>query len=315
MHFDRLFSLFDRLNSYPKWEVVIELVLIGLVVYAVTRFLKGTRAAGALKGIFVVLLFATLIARVAGGGEAFQRLAFLYDRFLAIVAIGLLIIFQPELRRALIRLGETGFFQRGSPQAAEAADAIADACSYLSKSRFGALLVLQRQVPLQGIVEGGTILDAALSSRLIQTIFFPGTALHDLAVVIKGSVVHAAGVQLPLADPSDMPDARLGSRHRAAVGLSKECDALIVVVSEETGHIRIAERGQLSEPIARDELASELLKRLKLDNSAAEIAQTAEEKTMTSITMAPTIAEEPTVHESSTGTKTGKAREDREDAA
>lgn len=310
MQFDRLFSLFDRLNSYPKWEVAIELLLIGLVVYAVTRFFRGTRAAGALKGIFLVLLFATLIARVVGGGEAFQRLAFLYDRFLAVVAIGLLIIFQPELRRALIRLGESGFFQRGSPQAAEAADAIADACAYLSKSRFGALLVLQRQVPLQGIVEGGTILDAALSSRLIQTLFFPGTALHDLAVIIKGNVVQAAGVQLPLADPTDMPDARLGSRHRAAVGLSKECDALIVVVSEETGHIRIAERGLLSEPIARDELASELLKRLKLDHAAPEIAQTAEEKTMTSIAMAPTIAETPTTHEAAT-----KAPKSREDAA
>jgi diadenylate cyclase len=315
MQFERLHGLIDRLNSYRWWEVGIELLLIGIVVYAVARFLKGTRAAGALKGIFVVLLCATLIARIVGGGESFQRLAFLYDRFLAVVAIGLLIIFQPELRRALIRLGETGFFRSGSPQAAEAAEAIADACGYLSKSRFGALLVLQRQVPLQGIVEGGTILDAALTSRLIQTIFFPGTALHDLAVIIKGNVVHAAGVQLPLAEPADMPDPRLGSRHRAAVGLSKECDAIVIIVSEETGHLRIAERGSLSEPIARDELASELLKRLKVDHTP-EDSQTAEEKTITSITMAPTIAEEPTVVETpaapaaKTGPKTTtKARE------
>lgn len=305
MQFERLHGLIDRLASYPRWEVAIELLLIGIVVYAVLRFVKGTRAAGALKGIFVILLFATLVARVAGGGESFQRLAFLYDRFLAVVAIGLLIIFQPELRRALIRLGETGFFRSGSPQVAEAVDAIGDACAYLSKSRFGALIAIQRQVSLQGIVEGGTVLDAALSSRLIQTLFFPGTALHDLAVVIKGNVVHAAGVQLPLADPADMPDARLGSRHRAALGLSKECDALVVVVSEETGHIRIAERGELSEPLAREELAPELLRRLKLEPSSPD-AQTAEERTMTTIMMAPTIAEAETISESTPATKTGK---------
>ncbi len=309
MQFDRLYGLLNRLASYPKWEVAIELLLIGLVVLAVTRFLRGTRAAGALKGIFVVLLLATLIARIAGGGEAFQRLTFLYDRFLAVVAIGLLIIFQPELRRALLRLGETGFFRSGSPQVAEAVDAIADACAYLSKSRFGALLVIQRQASLQGIVEGGTVLDAALSSRLIQTLFFPGTALHDLAMVIKGNVIHAAGVQLPLADPADMPDARLGSRHRAAVGLSKECDALVVVVSEETGHIRIAERGQLSEPMAREDLSPELLKRLKLEPPSAE-AQTAEEKTITTMMLAQTIADTPTIIEppTTTGTKTGKPK-------
>lgn len=317
MQFDRLYGLIDRLTSYSKWEVAVELLLIGFVVYAVTRFIRGTRAAGALKGIFVVLLLATLIARVAGGGETFQRLTFLYDRFLAVVAIGLLIIFQPELRRALIRLGETGFFRSGSPQVAEAVDAIADACSYLSKSRFGALLVIQRQAGLQGIVEGGTVLDAALSSRLIQTIFFPGTALHDLAMVIKGNVVQAAGVQLPLAEPTDMPDARLGSRHRAAVGLTKECDALVVVVSEETGHIRIAERGQLSEPMAREELAPELLKRLKLEPPSPD-AQTAEEKTITTMMMAQTIADTPTIMEppSTSGTKGGtRSSKPREPAA
>src|SRR5690349_24768246 len=115
---------------------------------------------------------------------------------------------------------------------------------------------------LAGLVEGGTVLGAELSSRLLQTIFFPGTALHDLAVIIKGNVVHAAGVQLPLADPTDMPDPNLGSRHRAAMGLTKECDALVVVVSEETGHIRIAERGRLSEPLIPADLAEELKKRL-----------------------------------------------------
>jgi diadenylate cyclase len=300
MQFERLHGLIDRLASYPKWEVLVELMLIGAVVWVATWFVKGTRAAGALKWMFGILLLATLVARVFGGGESFQRLAFLYDRFLAVVAIGLLVIFQPELRRALLRLGEGGFFRSGSPQVAQAIDAIADAASYLSKARFGAIMVLQRQTSLDTVVEGGTVLDAALSSRLLKTIFFPGTALHDLAVVIKGNVVHAAGVQLPLADPADMPDPNLGSRHRAAVGLTKESDALAVIVSEETGHIRIAERGTLSEPLARDEVAAELLERLQVsagDGASLPEAQTAHERTMTTMLMAPTISDTPTVAE------------------
>lgn len=273
---DRLSDLLERIGSYSPLEVAVEVLLIGLVVYAVVRFVEGTRAAGALKGIFFIVVLATVTARVVGGGEVFQRLAFLYDRFLAIVAIGLLIIFQPELRRALIRLGETPFFRATSSDITDAVDAIAEACAYFSKARFGAIMVIEREIGLRATVEGGTVLGAELSSRLLQTIFFPGTALHDLAVVIKGRVIHAAGVQLPLADPSDMPDARLGSRHRAAVGLTKETDALVVVVSEETGEIRIAERGKLSSPMDAEGLRTELLRRLRAQRPSREL-QTAEE--------------------------------------
>lgn len=286
MRFDRLQSLLRRLASYPFWEVAIELLLIGVVVFAIMRFVRGTRAAGALKGMLLILVFVTITARIIGGGESFQRLAFLYDRLLAIVAIALIVIFQPELRRALIRLGETPFFRSSPGEIAGAVDAIAEACAYLSRARFGAIIVIERRIGLGGIVEGGTVLEAALSSRLLQTIFFPGTALHDLAVVIKGNVIHAAGVQLPLADPADMPDATLGSRHRAAVGLTRECDALVIVVSEETGSIRIAEHGRLSEPLDSKKLHDELLRRLRLSPPAAD-PQTAEEANRTRIMSVP----------------------------
>jgi diadenylate cyclase len=283
---ERFQSLLHRLSSYNPLEVAIELVLIGVVVYAIVRFVRGTRAAGALKAIFFILIIATLIARVAGGGETFRRLAFLYDRFLALVTIGLLVIFQPELRRALIRLGEAPFFRSTSGEIAVAVDAIADACSYLSKARFGAIIVIERQVELRAIVEGGTILGAELTARLLQTIFFPGTALHDLAVVVKGNVVHAAGVQLPLAEPSEMPDPTLGSRHRAALGLTKESDALVVVVSEETGDIRIAERAALSEPMDAAQLRDELTRRLHQEPPAPD-PQTAEEAASVAKSMVP----------------------------
>jgi diadenylate cyclase len=259
----RIQSLLERLATYSWWEVLIELAIIWIVVYAAARFVRGTRAAGALKGLLVLLILVTLASRVIGGGAAFQRLGLLYDRFVALVAVALVVIFQPELRRALVRLGETPFFRSTPKDIAYVVTEIAAAASYLSKAKFGAIIAIERQIGLAGLVEGGTTLNAELTSRLLQTIFFPGSALHDLAVLVKGRTISAAGVQLPLAEPAEMPDPSLGSRHRAAVGLSKECDALVIVVSEETGSIRLAERGHLTPPLSIDQLKDQLEKRLK----------------------------------------------------
>lgn len=260
--FPRLSDLSQRITAYPSWEVAVEFALIWIVIFAILRFVQGTRAAGALKGLLLLVVSATLVSRFIGGGESFQRVGFLYDRFLALVAVALVVIFQPELRRALIRLGETPFFRQSRSEISSIAEAIADACRFLSKAKFGALIVIERQDSLSGLVEEGTILDAQLSPRLLQTIFFPGTALHDLAVVIRGDRVQAASVQLPLAEPGDMPDPTLGSRHRAAVGLTRDSDALVVVVSEETGSLRISERGKLHGPFSVGELASQIKSRL-----------------------------------------------------
>jgi diadenylate cyclase len=247
--FDRLYQLVDRLHTYPVWQVVIELAVIWMLVFAVVRFMQGTRAAGALKGLLLILVLATLLVRIIGQREAFQRLTFLYQNFITLAAFTLIVIFQPELRRGLIRLGERPFFRRPGAGTASVIDAVAEASAYLSKAKFGAIIVIVRDTPLRGLVEGGTELGARVSARLLQTIFFPGSALHDLAVVIAGGEIKAAGVQLPLADPEDMGDPTLGSRHRAAVGLTQESDALVVVVSEETGAISIAERGRLERDI------------------------------------------------------------------
>lgn len=255
--FTRLQDLFNRLNAYAAWEVVFELAIIWAVVYLILRFLQGTRAARAIKGLIFVLIVGTLIVRVLGD-DTFARLTYLYDRLLAGFALALVVIFQPELRRALIRLGETRFF--GSPEqgAAAVSSQLAPACEFLSKAKFGAIIVIERRVGLKAILEGGTELDAKLTSLLIQTIFHPGSALHDLAVVIRGDRIHSAGVQLPMASATEITDQSFGSRHRAALGVTKDSDAIVVVVSEETGHIRIAQRGQLSKPIKRAKLQSML---------------------------------------------------------
>lgn len=243
----RFESLIGRIENYSLWEVTLELAIIGIVVYTVVRFVQGTRAAGALKGLLLLVLFATIVSRVLAAGGAFARLSYLYDKFLALFAIALVVIFQPELRRALVRLGETPFLRASPRETRFVVDEIGGAVAYLARAKFGALIVIERQIGLAGLTEGGTPMNALLSARLLQTIFFPGSALHDLAVIIKDRTVKSAGVQLPLAEAADMPDASLGSRHRAALGLSKECDAIIVIVSEETGTVRIAERGQLTD--------------------------------------------------------------------
>lgn len=260
--FERPIQLVERLGTYPWWEVLIELAFIWIAVYVIVRFIRGTRAAGALKGLLFVLVTATLMVRILNRHEAFGRLTFLYENFLALLAIALIVVFQPELRRGLIRLGETPLFRRSTSGYSAVTDAIVEACTYFSKARFGAIIVLERETGLKGLVEGGTVMNAEVSARLLQTIFFPGSALHDLAVLIKDDRIVSAGVQLPLADPAEMPDAALGSRHRAAVGISSESDALVVVVSEETGAISLAERGRLERSLTPDQLRQELLRRL-----------------------------------------------------
>ena len=275
MILDRLQDLIDRVISYPLWEIGLELVLIWIVVFALVRFIQGTRAAGVLKGLLFVLVIGTLVVRLMSAGDSFQRLAFLFDRLAALFAIVMVVVFAPELRRAFSRLGEAQLM--GSADTASLGGVVGDiaaAAVYLGRQRFGALIVLERRVGLRGLIQGGTTLDAQVSTGLLQTIFFPGSALHDLAVIVRGDRVVAAGVQLPLADPAEMPDPMLGSRHRAAVGLSKETDALVVIVSEETGMLRISERGRLSRAYEEDELAGELRRRLQVKVVSDRIAET-----------------------------------------
>jgi len=261
--FSRSSRLVQRLGTYSFWQVALELAVIWVVAFIVVRFVKGTRAAGALKGTLVLVVMATLLVRILGQQESFQRLKFLYENFLTLLAITLIVVFQPELRRGLIRLGEAPILRRGHIGGVQdVAAAVSTAAAYLSKARFGGLIVFERETSLKGLVEGGTPIHGRVTARLLQTIFFPGSALHDLAVIIKGAEIIAAGVQLPLADPEEMPDASLGSRHRAAVGVTKEGDALVVVVSEETGLISISERGRLEQGLTPEQLRTELETRL-----------------------------------------------------
>lgn len=255
-------QLLDRLRDYDLFEVAIELALIWVLVYFGYRFVKGTRAAGAFKGVLVLLIVSSLGFRILEQSGLLPRLSSLYNNLLGLAAFALLVIFQPELRRALIRLGENPFFRGAGAEVRPVVDAIVEASSFLSKSKFGAIIAIERSVGLREMADSGTPLNSEVSSKLLTTIFHPNTALHDMGVVIRGAQIIAAGVQFPLAEPGEMSDPHLGTRHRAAVGLAKVSDAIVVVVSEETGAISIADGLELRRWLSPDELRLELITRL-----------------------------------------------------
>jgi len=260
-------QLLARLTGYSPFELVFELAAIAIVVYLVVRFLRGTRGAGVIKGLALLLVFGTLAIRVLGqGDDYFQRLNFLYDRTLGFMAIALLVVFQPELRRALMRLGEASWLRRSNPNMGPVIEAVTEACRGLSRRHHGALIAIERSVGLRGLVEGGVVLNAEVSARFLESIFWPSNPLHDLGVIISEQHILAANVQFPLVEDDELARYRnLGSRHRAALCLSRESDGLIIIVSEEQGTISVAERGRLFRRLTPNSLRQFLEKRL-LDN-------------------------------------------------
>ncbi len=259
----------NRLQGYPLWQVAVELLIIGVIVYAALRFLQGTRAAGALGATILLLVVATVAVRLASQRDLFPRLSQLYTRFIGFLAIALVVVFQPELRRALLRMGELpaiGPLLRGMQGASDSrtvVEAVVRASEFLSKNKFGAIIAIERRTGMRELVEGATILDADVSAALLESIFWPSNPLHDMGVLIRGRKIVAAGVQFPLADPAEVRDPTLGTRHRAAVGLSRATDAFVVVVSEETGAISIAERGRLTRWLTPEALTNELNRALR----------------------------------------------------
>jgi diadenylate cyclase len=246
-------DFFRALRTYHWWQVATELLLIGLVVFWVVRFLQGTRGARMLKGIAFVLVSLYLIVRLLSTQFGLDRIQFLYTRFLLAASFAIVVVFQPELRRALMRLGETRLFGNWNKDLDQDIEALVEAATFLSRRKIGAVIAIERDVGLGGIAENGTKLDAVLSADLLNTIFWPNSPLHDLGVIVSNGRVVYAGVQFPMAESGEL-ERELGARHRAAVGMSQESDAIVLVVSEETGDVSIAERGQLIRKLTPDGL-------------------------------------------------------------
>jgi diadenylate cyclase len=260
---DFLRNLFPPLagGSYRLWVVAVELILIGVPVYLVLRFLRGTRGARLVRAVGLILVVSFLLVRLVVQKFGLDRINYLYPYFVLSVTLIALVVFQTELRRGLMRIGEHSWFRswgRGSRQAVEP---IVSAVASLSKKKIGALIAIERTTSLGGVIESGVRLEAQVSAELLETIFWPGSALHDMGVIIQDQRILAASCQFPLADSEDI-DRSLGSRHRAAVGMSHECDAVVIVVSEETGTISVAEFGRLRRSLSPDALREVLAEAL-----------------------------------------------------
>jgi diadenylate cyclase len=224
----------------PHWRDLLEILIVAYVIYRLLRFLVGTRALQIVLGLLVlaVIYLAALLLKLS-------MITYLLGVVFTYGAFAALVVFQPELRQALARLGQSRVFRLfGAAEPPLVADEIAEAVERLSRSATGAIIAIERDIRLDEYLESGTRMRATVSADLLATIFSPYSPLHDGAVLVRGDQIVGAGCILPLTQ-SPMSDRSLGTRHRAAVGLSEETDAMVLVVSEESATISIARSGGL----------------------------------------------------------------------
>jgi diadenylate cyclase len=231
-----------------SWRPLVEIVILTFGIYYGFIFVRGTRGAAVVTG-FVVLLLALIITSTV---LQLEVLSWLLRAFFALMAVAVLVIFQPELRHILASLGNRPLFTSIREQR-ENIEVIIQAASRLSEMRIGALMAFEQSIQLQEAVESGIIVDCQATPEMLETIFFPNNAIHDGGVIIKGDRIAYAACIFPLTQRQDL-NKSLGTRHRAAIGLSEETDAVVVAVSEETGSISYAYKGQFMRGLTEEEL-------------------------------------------------------------
>lgn len=229
--------LLDFTDAY--WRAGIEIGILTVVIYYSYLYFRGTRGAKVLTGLIVLLLTLTLLSQIL----QLQVIYWLIRSFTAFLAIALVVIFQPELRRALAALGSQHVFATAT-QNRETIEMLAETAFDLSNRQLGALIALQRDTSIQPFAESGVSIDCELSPELIVTIFHPKTPLHDGGLIIQNDRIVAAACIFPVSQRHDL-DRNLGLRHRAGLGITEESDAIAIVVSEETGIVSICHRGRI----------------------------------------------------------------------
>ena len=270
---DKMDLLYDLGNTFASvlpitfWDVL-DIAVLGYLIYKVIKLMRETRAGGLFKGL-IILVAIYLISSIF----QMKAIKYLLNKAMEVGLFALIVLFQPELRRTLEKIGHSkvskiGVF--GSNESSNdtavvwntAIDSICDACEDLSSTTTGALIVIEMETKLGEQIDNGTIINATPSKELFGTIFFPKTPLHDGAVIIRDGMVLAAGCFLPKPQNEERINKELGSRHRAAIGMSENSDAIVVVVSEETGVISVAENGELTRRLSRDDLKKYLRDRI-----------------------------------------------------
>ncbi|MBP3268040.1 MAG: diadenylate cyclase CdaA [Ruminococcus sp.] len=266
--------LYDIKNIFmtilpPKITDILDIAILSYAIFKLIQFMKETRAMNLFKGI-ALLLGVYAIASLIGMNVT----VFILGKLFNLGFIALIILFQPELRRSLEKVGylniskltRLGNDKESDSKWESAIDVICDACEDLSSTTTGALIVIERESKLGEQIASGTMINASPSKELFGTIFFPKTPLHDGAVIMRDGIILAAGCFLPKSEDdervNDVYGKELGSRHRAALGMSENSDALIIIVSEETGTISIVENGGMQRGLSKDNLKKTLKSRL-----------------------------------------------------
>lgn len=252
-----MMSRFLAYFNYLDLRTFIDILIVAFVIYKLLLLIKGTRAVQLLKGLAVLLIASAVSAQFH-----LATINWLVGKTWTALAVALPVVFQPELRRALEQLGRGGLFGRRSVLAEEEARYVAHnaalAAENLSQRHAGALLVFTRETGLLEYVESGVKMDALFSEEVIVNIFEPYTPLHDGAAIIGGNRILAAACYLPLTE-NPFVSSQLGTRHRAALGITEQSDAVAVVISEETGTISLAESGKLIQGLRRGDLEQKLM--------------------------------------------------------
>ncbi len=244
-----------------SWKDLLDILMVSVFFYGILYFLRITKGLQIFKGLVILASF-WLFAELMG----LRTLSWVFEKLWTVGLFSLVVIFQPEIRKALSRLGQRTGLSVIKPVEERVVERIVRAVSFLSDRQIGGLIVIERGQSMEGIVEGCVLIDSLVSVELLITIFNPLTPLHDGAVVIRGDRVLYASCILPLSKSAQLPK-KYGTRHRAALGISEESDAICVVVSEETGEISLAMDGKLQRNLDPEILKEILLKELKVERS------------------------------------------------
>ena len=238
----------DQIHIQDLWRPALEILILAVLIYFIFKFVRGTRGWPVVIGFVVVLLALTAVTTILD----LKVLRWILGSASVFIALGAVVIFQPEIRRMLAELGNLPLFASSHEQR-ESIEVIIQTVERLADVKIGALIAIEQSIQLQEAVESGIKVDCDVSSEMLETIFFPNNAVHDGGVIIKGDRIAYAACIFPLSQRSDL-NKSLGTRHRAAIGLSEETDALVVVVSEENGMISHAHKGQLVRGVTPEEL-------------------------------------------------------------